>query len=159
MEELSSSMVLCEGLRKPNNEYRGFEICNIKMTSSNGNIFNVTGQLWGEIHRSSVDSPHKGQWRGVLMLFLICAWTNVWANNGDTGDLRHHRTHYDAAVMLGIQAHIPFKHFTKYFVYVISYISNVRNWILSDYTWISKREANWFPEAQVCLHIVNSTRC
>ena len=35
------------------------------------------------IHRSSVDSPHKGQWRGALMFSLICAYTNVWANNRD----------------------------------------------------------------------------
>ena len=30
---------------------------------------------------------------------LIFAWTNNWANNGDAGDLRHHRTHYDVTVM------------------------------------------------------------
>ena len=29
------------------------------------------------IHRSPLDSPHKGQWRGALMLSLICAWTNI----------------------------------------------------------------------------------
>ena len=28
------------------------------------------------IHRSPVDSPHKGQWRKSLMFSLICAWTN-----------------------------------------------------------------------------------
>ena len=39
------------------------------------------------IHRSPVNSPHKGQWRGALMFSLICAWTNSWANNGDYGDL------------------------------------------------------------------------
>ena len=42
------------------------------------------------IHRSSVNSPHKGQWRGTLMFSLICAWTNSWAYNGDAGDLRRH---------------------------------------------------------------------
>ena len=26
------------------------------------------------IHRSSVNSPHKGQWHGALVLSLICAW-------------------------------------------------------------------------------------
>ena len=31
---------------------------------------------------------------------LICAWTNSWANNGDVGDLRRHRTHYDVFVMI-----------------------------------------------------------
>ena len=30
------------------------------------------------IHRSPVDSPHKGQW---LMFSLMSAWTNDWANN------------------------------------------------------------------------------
>ena len=30
------------------------------------------------IHRSSVNSPQKGQWRGALMLSLICAWINGW---------------------------------------------------------------------------------
>ena len=28
------------------------------------------------IHRSPVNSPHKGQWRGALMFSLICAWIN-----------------------------------------------------------------------------------
>ena len=30
------------------------------------------------IHRSPVNSPHKGQWRGALMFSLICAWINDW---------------------------------------------------------------------------------
>ena len=33
------------------------------------------------IHRSPVDSPHKGHWSGAFMFTLICAWTNAWANN------------------------------------------------------------------------------
>ena len=41
------------------------------MTPSNGNIFRV----------------------------LICAWTNSWSNNGDAGDLRRYRTHYDVTLM------------------------------------------------------------
>ena len=28
------------------------------------------------IHRSPVNSPHKGQWRGALMFTLICVWIN-----------------------------------------------------------------------------------
>ena len=32
------------------------------------------------IHRSAINSPHKGQWRGALMLSLISAWTNGWVN-------------------------------------------------------------------------------
>ena len=52
------------------------------------------------IHRSSVNSPHKSQWRGPLMFSLICAWINGWVNNRETGDLRRHRTHYDVIVMV-----------------------------------------------------------
>ena len=33
------------------------------------------------IHRSPVNSSHKGQWRGALMFSLICAWINCWVNN------------------------------------------------------------------------------
>ena len=51
------------------------------------------------VHRWPVDSTHKGQWRGPLMLSLICAWTNGWANNRYGGDLRRHRAHYDVTVM------------------------------------------------------------
>ena len=40
------------------------------------------------IHRSTVKSPHKGQWRGALMFSLICVWINGWVNNRAAGDLR-----------------------------------------------------------------------
>ena len=43
--------------------------------------------------------PHKGQWREALMFSLICAWITGWVNNGEAGDLRHHRAHYDVIVM------------------------------------------------------------
>ena len=42
----------------------------IMMTSSNGNIFRVTGPLCGEF---TAHSPHKGQGRGALLFSLICA--------------------------------------------------------------------------------------
>ena len=46
-----------------------------------------------------VNSPHKGQWREALMIPLIWAWINDWANNREAGDLRRHRAHYDVIVM------------------------------------------------------------
>ena len=46
-----------------------------------------------EIHRSPVNSPHKGQWRGALMFSLICVWINDWVNNREAGDLRRYRAH------------------------------------------------------------------
>ena len=48
------------------------------------------------IHRSPVNSPHKGQWRGALMFSLICVWINCWVNNCESGDLRRYRAHYGA---------------------------------------------------------------
>ena len=51
------------------------------------------------IHRSPVNSPHKGRWGGALLGFFICAWINGWVNNRETGDLGRHRAHYDVTVM------------------------------------------------------------
>ena len=67
------------------------------MTSSNGNIFRVTGPLlqWPSV---TGGIPHKGQWGGALMFSLIRAWTSGWANNRDADDLRRHRAHYDVTV-------------------------------------------------------------
>ena len=51
----------------------------------------VRGIQW-----SPVNSPHKGQWRGALMFSLI--WINGSVNNGEAGDLRRRRAHYDVTV-------------------------------------------------------------
>ena len=51
------------------------------------------------IHRSPVSSPHKGLWRGALILSLICVWINSWVNNREAGGLRRYRAHYDVSVM------------------------------------------------------------
>ena len=45
-----------------------------------------------------VNSPHKGPWRGALMLSLICVCINGWVNNREAGDLRPRCGHYDANV-------------------------------------------------------------
>ena len=52
------------------------------------------------IHRSPVNSPHKGQLREALMFTLICARINAWVNNREAGDLRRYRLHYDVIIML-----------------------------------------------------------
>ena len=51
------------------------------------------------IHRSPVNSPHKGQWRGALMFSLI--WTRIigCVNYDEAGDLRRCRALYDVIVM------------------------------------------------------------
>ena len=43
------------------------------MASSKGSIFRVAGFY---VANSPANSPHKGQWRGALMLSLMCAWIN-----------------------------------------------------------------------------------
>ena len=51
------------------------------------------------IHRSPVNSHHKGQLCRALMFSLICAWMNGWVNNREAGKLRCHRAHYDVTVI------------------------------------------------------------
>ena len=70
------------------------------MTSSNGNIFRVTGPLCGEF------TGHRWipltQWCGALMFTLICTWTKGWANNRNAGEIRRHRARHDVTVMVNI---------------------------------------------------------
>ena len=51
------------------------------------------------IHRSSVNSPHKGQWRGAVMFSLIFVWINGWVSNCEAGYLRRYCAHYDVSAM------------------------------------------------------------
>ena len=63
------------------------------MTSSNGNIFRVTGPLWGE------STSHRAS--GVeLWYFRWSAPEQRDDRTIETGDLRHHRAHYDVTVMV-----------------------------------------------------------
>ena len=43
--------------------------------------------------------PSQRPGHRALKFSLICAWTNGWANNRDTGDLRCHLAHYYITVM------------------------------------------------------------
>ena len=65
-----------------------------------------------EIHRSSVNSPHKGQWREAFMFSLICVWINGRVNNREPGDLRRCGAHYDVILMLVIHRN-TLMHFLK----------------------------------------------
>ena len=82
------------------------------MTSSNG-TFSALLAICAGIHRLPVNSPHKGQWRRVLILSLICAWINGLVNNPEAGYLWHHRAHYDVTVMwkkaIGMCCHIIYR--------------------------------------------------
>ena len=67
-------------------------------TSSNGNIFRVTGPLCREItgHRWI---PLTKASDAELWCFLWSARINAWVNHRDAGDFRRHRAHYDVIVM------------------------------------------------------------
>ena len=58
------------------------------------------------IPRSPVNSPHKGQWRGALMISLICVWINGWVNNREAGDLRRYRVYYDVTNVFFFISHL-----------------------------------------------------
>ena len=71
--------------------------CWAMMTSSNGNIFRVTGHLCGEFtgHRWI---PHTKASDAELWCFP-CVWAKGWVNNRNAGELRRHRAYYDVTVM------------------------------------------------------------
>ena len=50
----------------------------------------ITGPRW--IPRTKASDAE-------LWCFFICAWINRWVNNGEAGDLRRYRAHYDVIVM------------------------------------------------------------
>ena len=84
---------------KPQHNTKNAKFRHYMMTSSNGNIFRVTGLCAGN-SPVPVNSPHKIQWRGALMFSLICVWINRWVYNREAGDSRRHRGHYDVYVMI-----------------------------------------------------------
>ena len=117
------------------------------------------------IHRSPVNSPHKGQWRGALMFTLICARINGWVNNREAGDLRRHRAHYDVIVMfMGDEAYDVFINICKknipffwqciwcvqqitglqYFVFYVLYNTNIVRLLFKSMTicHVAKRNHN-----------------
>ena len=61
----------------------------------NRKYFSYYWPFVGGIHRSPVNSHHKGKWHGAMMFSFIC----VWINNREAGDLRRYRAHYDVIVM------------------------------------------------------------
>ena len=84
------------------------------------------------IHRSPVNSTHKGQWRGALMFSLICARINGWVNNREADDLRRHRAHYDVIVMLQLRFNAPNEDHI--------WLLNLKNGL---YCWVTFRCTHW----------------
>ena len=79
---------------KPNSMGTGFDM----MTSSNGNIFSVTGPLCGEFTGPGEFPTQRPVTQSFDVFFDLCL-NNGWVNNREAGDLRRHCGHYDVNVM------------------------------------------------------------
>ena len=78
-----------------------FTCVNLMMTSSNGNIFLVTGHLCGEFtgHRWILHTKASD-----VDVFFDLRPYNGWVNIHGAGDLRRPRAHYDVTVMFWVHA-------------------------------------------------------
>ena len=77
-------------------------VCNDMMTSSNENIFRVTGLLCGEFTGPGEFPTQRPVTRRFGVFFLFCfirVWINGWVNNREAGDLRRYRAHFDVTIM------------------------------------------------------------
>ena len=79
------------------------------------------------IHRSPVNSLHKGQWREALMFSMISAWINRWVNNRQAGDLRRY--------WFTCLGEIDWKHWVRWYldIYVSPSLSELRRLLLIEY--------------------------
>ena len=80
------------------NDRRYNVAASLMMTSSNGNIFRVTGHLCEEFTGPRWIPRTKAS-DAELWCFLWVWKKNGWVNSGDAGDLRRYRVHYDVRVM------------------------------------------------------------
>ena len=95
------------------------------MTSSNENIFRVTGHLCGEFTSHRWIPRTKASDAGLWCFSMFCAWINDWVNNRDAGDLRRHCAHCDFTVMQVYKTHM-----TSYFVFGYSVLDAVHSCLL-----------------------------
>ena len=112
------------------------------------------------IHRSPVNSPHKGQWRGALMFSLIWTWINGWVNNGEAGDFRCHRAHYDVTVMSDTPVfYIAYfnKIYSKFLVFLIIPLYTCTIFIQLEYHTATQRAHSW--NDVIIVYYLLSTYC
>ena len=123
---LESTFIQCTGLHPKNYAHHDDVI--------NWNCFPRYWPFVPGIHRSPVNSRHKGQWRGALMFSLICAWINGWVNNGEAGDLRCHGAHCDVIV-------------TQFVLCCWGKVSDDFSYILQGY-FTGTGAISWLPQCQ-----------
>ena len=91
------------------------------MTSSNENIFRVTGPLCGELTGSGEFPTQRPVMRNYDVFFDLVLKKNGWVNNRGAADLRRYRGHYDVTVMYRIEVLLIFLvivHFLGSFTHV-----------------------------------------
>ena len=79
------------------------------MAASNGQLVNIV--MWPGMAGDA-----------ELCCFFICAWINDWVRNGEAGDLRRHRTHYEVIVICYIKncyIYINLKHDLLRWIFVV----------------------------------------
>ena len=86
------------------------------ITSSNGNIFRVTGLLYGEFTGDRWILLAKASDAELWCFLWSAPCKNSSVNDCDAGDLRRHRAHYDVTVMT-IYPPTQYFHFIKISVY------------------------------------------
>ena len=69
------------------------------ITSSDGNIFRVTGPLCGELTAHRWIPLTKASDAELLCFLWSASWIIGWVNNREAGDFRRHRAHYDFIVI------------------------------------------------------------
>ena len=87
--------------------WRHFSFCVKMMTSSNENIFRVTGHLCGEFTGPRWFPRAKASDAELWCFLFICVWINGWVNNREAGDLRRYRAHCDVIVMKDLSHILP----------------------------------------------------
>ena len=112
-----------------------------------------------EIHRSPVDSSHKGEWRGGLIISLICAYINGWANNRNADLMIRHCAHYDITVWTKFHTiRRSYDNGSSLFLYVISICGKrpFGNWchlfFFNSYglsSWSRFRQKEWSESAPI----------
>ena len=96
-----------------------------------------------EIHRSLVNSPHKGQWCGALTFSLIEAWLNVWANNHEAGDLRCHCAHDVTVMSCCVQYYSILENDIWRVIVITQMHGKIRLTLLKNQIWLREHTSTW----------------
>ena len=135
----------------------------LMMTSSSGNIFRVTGLLcrkftgdrWIPRTKASVNGEFPAQKASDAEL-----WCFLWSekkqmrNNGETGDLRRHRAHYDVTVMSRVV------HTVRVLLYFVWYKSVVPIFFRIAWQALGKSLFIWLTQLRrTTMHLFHIPQC